>query len=248
MEDFSHIAAYYEALFPARTVQLDFLERIRPGAAPKRWVDIACGTGQQMAGLAERGLEVWGLDLNEAMLTGLKMRRPDLSDRVVQGDMREADRLLAERLNGPAGVVYCVGNSLVQIAEDEGIRQALGAFRALLAPDGALTVQIVNFDRVLAGDLEMFKPLERTAGDGSSFILERRYEPSEREGCVLFHTRLTTSDGIEERSHDLRALRRKEFEALLAEAGFGTLSWYGAYDHSAWAPDSAATIVTALPD
>jgi len=246
MEDFSHLAAYYEALFPARKDQLDFLEQVRPEGVPARWIDIACGTGQQMSGLAGRGLEVWGLDLDETMLAGLWMRRPDLKDRTVKGDMRQADRLLSGLLDGPAGVVYCIGNSLVQLTEDDEILESLSAFHYLLAPGGVVTVQIVNFDRVLENNLQGFKPLERTAGDGSAFILERRYEPSEREGCLRFHTRLTTSDGIEEQQHDMRALTRAQFEGLMETAGFHTPSWYGDYDLSEWDQGSPATIVTAI--
>jgi SAM-dependent methyltransferase len=246
MEEFLHLAAYYEALFPARPAQLDFLEQARPDGAPPTWVDIACGTGQQMAGLANRGLEVWGLDLDETMLAGLWMRRPDLKDQTIRGDMRQADRLLSGLLDGPAGVVYCIGNSLVQLTEDEAILESLRAFHYLLAPGGGVAIQIVNFDRVLEGDYQMFPPLERTTGDGSAFILERRYEPSEVEGCLEFHTRLITSDGIEERRHGLRALNLEELKGLLDCAGFHTMSWYGDYDRTEWSPASPATIVTAI--
>lgn len=246
MDNFTHIAPYYEALFPARPAQLDFLEAALPGGVPERWVDIACGTGQQLEALADRGREIWGLDLDQGMLTGFRVRRPDLTDRVLNGDMRKADKLLLEHIGGPAGVLYCIGNSLVQLTEDPEIGDALAAFGRLMAPGAVLAIQIVNFDRVLAGDFEIFEPLERTLGDGSSFILERRYEPSTRKGCVVFHTRLTTSHGIEEKSRDLRALRRDELEALLERAGFNSAAWFGDYDRTDWSPRQPATIVTAL--
>jgi SAM-dependent methyltransferase len=246
MEDFSHIAPFYEALFPARPAQLEFLEGALPGGVPARWVDIACGTGQQLEALADRGREIWGLDLDEGMLTGFRVRRPDLTDRVLSGDMRKADRLLLDHIGGPAGVLYCIGNSLVQLTEDQQIGDALAAFGRLMAPGAALALQIVNFDRVLAGDFEIFKPLERTLGDGSSFILERRYQPSTRKGCVVFHTRLTTSQGIAEKSHELRALKRGELKALLERAGFHSTAWYGDYDRTDWNTGRPATIVTAL--
>jgi len=246
MEEFAHIAPYYESLFPARKPQVDFLEQSLPKRAPARWVDIACGTGQQLEALHDRGREVWGLDLDAAMLSGLHTRRPDLIERAVLGDMREADRLLKELLDGPAGVVYCIGNSLVQLVEDAEIVDALNAFAGLLAPAGALCVQVVNFDRVLDGGMSTLKPLERTLGDGSSFILERRFDPSSEEGRVIFRTRLTTSDGMDERAREIRALRKETLSSLLEEAGFDKPAWFGDYDGSAWKPDSPATIVRAI--
>jgi SAM-dependent methyltransferase len=245
MEEFTHIAPYYESLFPARKTQVDFLEKTLPRGAPARWVDIACGTGQQLEALHDRGREVWGLDLDAAMLSGLHTRRPDLIERTVRGDMREADRLLKEVLDGPAGVVYCIGNSLVQLIEDAEIVRAMRAFAGLLEGKGALCVQIVNFDRVLDGGMKTLKPLERTLGDGSSFILERRFDPSAEEGRLTFRTRLTTSDGIEEREQELRALRMETFSDLLSEAGFVEAAWFGDYDGGKWSPDSPATIVRA---
>jgi len=111
---------------------------------------------------------------------------------------------------------------------------------------GTFVAQIVNFDRVLDDGMTALKPLERTLGDGSSFILERRFEASAQEGRVIFHTRLTTSDGMDEREREIRALRREALSGLLEEAGFVKPAWFGDYDGSAWKPDSPATIVRAI--
>jgi glycine/sarcosine N-methyltransferase len=243
MSRFEHIAPYYEALFPARPVQLDFLEGVLPEGVVPRWADVPCGTGQQLEGLADRGRAVWGMDLDTGMIDRLKNRRPDLADRVVTGDMRASDRRLAPLIGGGAGVLYCVGNSLVQLTADEEITAALESFARLLVAGGAVAIQIVNFDRVLAGDLDLLPRIERVLEEGTRVVLERRYEPGERPGCVGFHTRLETPLGTEEKRHQLRALCREELEELAARAGFSDLQIFGNYRGDPWTPDAPATIL-----
>ncbi len=244
MAEFSHIAPFYGVLFPANTAQLDFLQGA--GDAPSRFVDIACGTGQQLEALCDRGMEVWGIDLDDDMIELLKKRRPDLWGNVVTGDMREADRLLGDIMPGRADIVYCIGNSLVQLTDTDDIHRTLRACAALLEPGGVFVGQIVNFDRVLGGDYNLLPTIERSLPSGESCVLERAYVPSERPGCVGFKTRLTTSQGTQEKEHELYALRREEFEGLLMKSGFNSLEWFGDYEGNAWTADSPATIVKGL--
>lgn len=245
MSRFEHIAPYYEWLFPARTPQLDVVEGALPEGAPPRWVDVPMGTGMQLEGLLERGREVWGLDLDPEMVARLRTRRPEVADRVAEGDMREVDRLLLPRMGGPAGLLYCIGNSLVQLTDDGAITAALEAFARLVIPGGALVVQIVNYDRVLAGGLDELPLLERETAAGERVVLHRRHAPGGRPGCISFQTRLETPAGVWERAHDLRALRRTELEGLVAAAGFAPSAWYGDWSRAPWSEDAPATIVVA---
>jgi len=246
MSGFEHIAPYWEALFPARGEQLDFLQGALPPGIPPRWADVPAGTGMQLEGLVGRGREVWGLDLDPQMVARLRARRPDLAERVVEGDMRRADRLLLPLMGGPAGVLYCIGNSLVQLSGEGEAAQALAAFARLVIPGGALVVQIVNYDRVLAGGLERMPVLERILPDGGRVVLHRENAPSERPGCILFRTRLETPAGKQERAHELRALARRELEDLLADAGFNPEAWHGDWSRAPWSVEAPATIVIAL--
>ncbi len=242
---FRHIAPYYEALFPARPAQLDFLEESAVPGAPERFLDVACGTGQQMEALIDHGHETWGIDLDESMIARLKGRRPDLRERVVLGDMRNTDSLLRPIVPGPMGVVYCIGNSLVQLTDPDDIERALESFRSILDEAGTFVAQIVNFDRVLRGDWGMLPPIERTLPEMGTCRLERTYALSPAPGCVRFSTRLDTPESTEERCHDLYALRREEFETLLRTAGFESIVWCGNYDDRPWDENSPATIVRA---
>lgn len=246
MAEFEHIVPFYNVLFPAKPAQLDFLQGSLPGNVAPRAADIACGTGQQLEGLSDRDVEVWGLDLNEGMIEELRNRRPDLARNATTGDMREADKVLGAIMPGPAGLVYCIGNSLVQLTDVGDIRLTLTACAKLLEHGGTFVGQVVNFDRVLAGDYDILPVIEKSLPSGESCTLERIYAPSKTSGCVTFKTKMVTSEGTEEKINDLYALRREEFEELLRKAGFDSCEWFGDYQKTPWNANSPATIVTAL--
>ena len=146
------------------------------------------------------------------------MRRPDLAGKTLVGDMREVDAILRDAGMDPPGLIYCIGNSLVQLTDDEDIERTLRGCREALDREGSLVAQIVNFDRVLNGEWELLPPIKRELEGKGEFRLERLYAPSRPRGCVRFGTRLETPDGTEDRFHDLRALRRDELEELLRGA------------------------------
>jgi len=245
MAEFKQIVPFYNALLPAKPSQLDFLQGSLPDNVVPRAADIACGSGQQLVGLSDRGIEVWGLDLNEEMIEALRDRRPDLARNVTTGDMRRADKVLGAVMPGPAGLVYCIGNSLVHLTDVGDIQLALTACAKLLEHGGTFVAQVVNFDRVLAGDYNILPKIEKTLPSGESCVLERVYAPSEAPGCVTFKTRLVTSEGVEEKINDLYALRREAFQELLRKAGFDSCEWFGDYEKTAWNANAPATIVTA---
>jgi SAM-dependent methyltransferase len=245
MGSFEHIAPYYDFLFPAREAQIGFLEQTLTPGFPDRFCDIGCGTGQYTEALLDRGHPVFGLDIDPDMISVCVKRRPDMKDRVFTGDMRETDTALMPGRNGPAGILFCIGNSLVQLTDDADIQRALSSMRNIFMDRGCLVIQIVNFDRVLAGEPGLLPPIKRDLLQGGSISLKREYAPSQQKDCLLFKTTLTAPEGAFDREHDLRALRRGELDSMLTEAGFFETDWFGDFDESPWTEQSPATIVRA---
>ncbi|MCB9831623.1 MAG: class I SAM-dependent methyltransferase [Planctomycetes bacterium] len=242
---FEKIAEVYEHLFPARPVQIDFLLASRPAAAPELFLDLACGSGNHLEALLDRGLEAWGLDLSAAMIRRFRDRRPDLGRRALCGDLRLADRILGEVLPGPPGLIYCLGNSLALLADDQAVREGLIAMRRLLHPQGRLVLQLINFDRLLPTLPNRMPVLDRLLPDGRTIRLERELVACgpDRPG---FHVRMSIAgETLEERTSELVPLDRARLGALLDAAGFAERRWQGDYDGSDWSDDAPATIVVA---
>ncbi len=245
MTRFQSIADYYDVLFPANSAQIEFLEKSLAANSPRRWVDIACGPGQQLEALTDRSHEVWGLDLERSMIERCALRRPDLAGRLSVGNMQDAGEVVLPILPGLAGVVYCIGNSLVQLTTLGAVEDTLRSCCSLLAPDGTLVVQVVNFDRVLSGDLQLLPKIEKELPTGEMCTLEREYQRSREKGCVKFYTRISTPAEVLEHATDMFALTREHLVNALNEVGFSRQSWFGGYQEASWTPEAPATIVRA---
>ena len=150
---YSAMAGVYHLLFPAREGQLGFLSALA-GAPPARAVDVACGTGEYVAALLARGYDACGVELDPVMLAAGLARHPELAawggrrrrSAPVQGDMLD----LFDVTRGPCALAYCIGNSLPHLASDAQVAETLSQLWDLARPAGAVCVQVVNYDRVLA--------------------------------------------------------------------------------------------------
>ena len=245
MTRFQSLADVWEDLFPASEAQVAFLRASFREAAPRRLVDVACGSGLQIEALTGADLECFGLDLEERMVARFRERCPALAHRVVVGDMRCVDEVLAAVLPGPAGVVSCIGNSLALLPKRDDVGTSLLACARLLAPQGTLVLQVVNFDRVLNGDLALLPTLERELPDGRPLRLERSLQPVADPGRLLFTTRLWIGDEPQEQVSEFLALRRAELTDLLVEAGLEEQEFAGDFAGNPWNEQAPATIVRA---
>jgi len=128
-------------------------------------LEVGCGTGRMLLPLAERGLEVWGLDLSEAMLELARAKLsevlPEVRARVhlVEGDMRTFD------LSPQAySLIYLPFNEFMHLHAVEDQLAALRCFRRHLRPDGALLLTCVDLSP------------EAATMTGISPVIRRRWE------------------------------------------------------------------------
>ncbi|HEX3622562.1 MAG TPA: class I SAM-dependent methyltransferase [Acidimicrobiales bacterium] len=105
--------------------EADFVESLRPRSV----LDAGCGTGRVAAELAERGIEVVGVDVDPSMLQVARAKRPDL-DWIV-GDLASVD------LGRTYDVVVLAGNVMIFVAPGTEAAVVRNLARHL-APGGAL--------------------------------------------------------------------------------------------------------------
>ena len=84
--------------------EADFVCRFEPASV----LDAGCGTGRVGIELARRGIEVVGVDLDEAMLTAARAKAPDLA--WIAADLREVD------VGRTFDVVVMPGNVMIFLA------------------------------------------------------------------------------------------------------------------------------------
>ena len=98
-------------------------------------LELAVGTGRLAVPIAERGIDVVGVDTSPEMLARLAARDPTRHGHRVVGDM--VDDLPA----GPFDVVLIAYNSLFNLRHRAATQACFAAVAARLAPDGVFVVE-----------------------------------------------------------------------------------------------------------
>ena len=243
MDFYTSISAYYDRLFPTDAKALLFLDsRVEPGS---RILDIACGTGGYSLALAQKGHRVTGVDLDRAMIrsAGSKVRDSNLAP-----DFRVMDMLsMTEALDPGFDLIFCIGNSLVHLETDEQVGQLLADCRTLLRPEGALVLQIINYDRILAQGLTGLPTLRE---DDLEFL--RFYEVDPAGGVVIFRTELRVGGDRDQRvirnQVPLRIVGKERLRRLVRTAGFQNLELFGDFDGRPFDPESLPLILSVRRD
>jgi SAM-dependent methyltransferase len=240
---------------------LAFWESVVRATAPRRMLELACGTGRLTVPLARLGVieELVGLDTSEPFLARLRARvkeEPGLPTRVsaVHGDMR------APKLDGPFDLVTIPFNSLAYVHAREDRLACLRAARALLAPGGRFAFDIIapRYDFLA----EALLPCPPVRVDADHPALEHgvtrfrrtysdKYDPSTQTLRSTNRYEIFYEDGrVEHRIGDLdwHIYFPDELELLLDAAGLKVVERYGDYDRSPWSPSSRRYLWLAAVD
>lgn len=134
------------------TVDFYFQILEREGVKPRTAVDLACGTGSVTVLLAQRGLDVIGVDLSEEMLTMAMDKAMELSQPpcFICQDL--------SRLYLPKGVdlAVCALDSLDYITDPEACREAIARVYKALNPGGIFIFDVNTPEKLRAMDGQVF--------------------------------------------------------------------------------------------
>jgi SAM-dependent methyltransferase len=124
-----------------RSILAAFADLIRRGVN-KRVLDVGCGTGFTTALLAERGLDVVGIDLSDNMIAHARRLHPNL-------DFDVGSMLSLDADHGSVGGV-CAWYSIIHVP-DTHLAEVFAEFHRVLAPTGRvlLAFQVGDEPRVL---------------------------------------------------------------------------------------------------
>ncbi|MBI4701248.1 MAG: methyltransferase domain-containing protein [Deltaproteobacteria bacterium] len=225
------LAHWYEELFDGRylafyelgtpllhTEEADLVDRALALPRQARLLDLGCGTGRHAVALALLGHHVTGVDLSPALLAraqGLARQHGAALD-LVRRDMRDLAGL------GPFDACVCL-YTVLGYFDDEGNAAVLRAVREVLAPGGALVLDIGNPLARLA------RPVGETWREVAAGVTREisRYDPlaarlaAER---TIFHR-----DGRREElpPSSVRLYAPHETARLLESAGFAVEQLHG---------------------
>ncbi|OEF96541.1 class I SAM-dependent methyltransferase [Desulfuribacillus alkaliarsenatis] len=229
---YSEIAKYYDYIFPTGKAQIELIKE-EVGSQPKDILDVACGSGGYSEQLDQTGYNVTAIDLDEQMVKSLKAKNPNIDTYVL-------NMLEIEQLNKTFDLIFCIGNSVVHLNNNDEIKQYLQACKRCLNPRGKVVVQVINYDRVLDQQVKSL-PLIKNADAG--IIFERYYNYIEDQHKIDFHTILKTEDNELENHVLLHPIKSSEFVQLLQESGFKNIQLYGSFKKDTYKPQESAPLI-----
>lgn len=241
MKFYKELSKVYDIVFPKDDTTLKFL--CKDLKHNSKILDLACGTGTYSIALAQKGHRVEGVDLGEEMIA-LANGKGGLFANFKVGDMTKVKELFHEE---KYDLIYCIGNSIVHLKNKEKIEELIKDIYDKLNEDGALIVQIVNYDRVIKKDVRSLPVIDRKE-KGVKFIRNYNYKPEEEK--VEFQTELIISKSDKEErfenSVDLIALKMEEIKSMFEKAGFQFINVFGDFSEEDFSDDSFALVIKGI--
>lgn len=238
---YKRISAQYNSIFPLNRMQIEFVKGAALLPGEMSLLDVGCGTGELARELSEQFAKVAGVDLDGVMLEAAR----DSSDGIGNLSFSQIDMLDIDSEFGESAfdIVNCFGNTLVHLDSPETILRFLRSAKHVLKPGGKLLIQIINYDRILDKDIRSLPTIDTPE---ISFI--RNYFYDKHNHLIEFETILTvkSSGQVIENMIHLYPLRKGEMDALLSEAGFPVVSYYGNFKRENLSPDSIPLVLEAM--
>ncbi len=232
---YTKLSEVYQHLFPAQGKLALLDQHFKPQS---NLLDMGCSDGRVALGMATLGHKVEAADLSEDMIaTALDVSQDQSLFQVKQVNMLETSKHFPARyFDG----VYCIGNTLVHLNQEDQVAQAIRSFHTVLKEDGVLILQILNYEKVIKDQITTLPLI-----DNDYVRFERAYDLG--DNLITFKTKLTIKEtGIStEESTTLMPLKKDQLASLLLENGFTDLKWFGNYDGKPFANEDLTLIVVA---
>lgn len=241
MAFYTDLSEAYDALFPVSDVQRTLFDKVLGMGEIKRVADAGCGSGAQLAHFAPAGISCIGFDPDPALVALARKKLAAFPGaRVEVGGFADTARLVSPA----AGLLLCLGNSLVHVPRDGSDRFVSDASKVIV-PGGWLLLQILNYEFMFRHQVT---ELPLMSAEGGKIEFRRRYT-WEGPGKVRFRTVLRIAEGDEPRIFrneiPLYPVLPDELWETLSREGFSQIRYYGDFACSEFTPESEALVCLA---
>lgn len=238
MNDYHILAKDYDYLNPKEEIfkQRNFFENLIREHEVKTCLDCACGTGWHLYMLKELGLDCYGSDLSEDMLSIARINLKGLDIPL----KREDFRTLENSWDRSFDMVICV-SALPHMLTDEDALKALTSMRSRLHDNGVLVI-VNGVDDNLIDNRPKFLPGRILPDQAFYFFLE--YPTSKKVVFNILHVK-KTEDSFEH-AYDImehHAMRESDLDSYLYKAGFRSVKFYGDYEFSPYSKEKSGKLI-----
>ena len=206
------------------------------GTAPKRILEIACGSGRILVPLAKAGHMVVGLDMDEAMLRKIPAKAEGL-DNIA---WRMADAIV-EDWETDYDVVVIAGNFLMNIVSDEGPEQAqkvlIEKAKRALKPGGMLYIDYNHTFHpeqwyVYPGERVIWQGTDSHGTTGRMLLCDSAYDAETGliQSTRRYELETATGEKIRKETPSVKHyVSLEQIHTWLSEEGFRIENEYGDY-------------------
>ena len=209
-------------------------------------LELACGTGRITIPLAEAGVRITGLDLEEGMLrqARAKAARKGVTVEWVQGDCRDLN--LGRKFN----LIFLPFNSIAHLHDPESIRGCFTGVIDHLSQGGRFIVDIFNprLDMLMRDASERYPVADYPDPDSGETVLiteNNVYDPGTQVNHIKWYFRVGKSKVGRVAELNMRIFFPQELDALLRAFGFDIEAKYGDFDESPFISGSPKQIIRA---
>mgnify|MGYP003592368719 CR=1 FL=1 len=238
MSFYQQIAPYYHHIFKINVLQIDFIKSKIPEKEAKL-LDVGCGIGTLSFELINYYSNILGIDMDAEMINAALNKNKSKSVQFQQLSMLDLKGFIDK--NSLDGII-CFGNTVVHLNSLNEIADFLQQAKTALKVGGKLLLQIVNYDKVIAKNIQQLPLI-----DNDEIIFERTYNYKASENKIDFNTRLKvkSTQQIIENSIKLLPLLKKDLANLVHDAGFNHFNFYGNFNQEPHSLESPALIIEA---
>jgi SAM-dependent methyltransferase len=242
---FPNAGAGTGSLDPARSQRILASERFYVEAAQHGGgsvLELACGSGRLTIPIAQKGIEVVGLDFSRSMLDAAQAKAAAAGAQVkfVQGDMRSFE------FPQQFATILMAGNSLLHLLTAEDLKQCLAGVRRHLAAGGHFIFDVFNPDmRQLARDPQQRHSLFTVNHpERGEIIVEETagYDAASQVRTIRWYVSSPGAPDFQAMEYQLRVIFPQELLLLLQAVGFRLEKRYGEFTGEPFASSSPRQI------
>jgi SAM-dependent methyltransferase len=223
---FTEVAEVFDSLMSVvpYSYWVDYVERLwfRFETKPRRLLDLACGTGNVLQELLERGYQAEGADISAAMLEIARRKIP------TEVPLWCQDARTLEVPGEPFEACVCLFDSLNYLLSLADLRNAFRSVRHHLTPGGTF---VFDMNAIRALETGMFD--QKGTGHDPSLEYEwhSAWERNSRLCTIRMEFRVHGREGtrVLHETHVQRGYTIEEIRGALRDGGFEVLGFYDAF-------------------
>jgi len=194
-------------------------------------LELGCGTGRITIPLAQKGIEITGLDIVPGMLSRAQEKSGDLPIQWIEADIRDF------HLGKLFDLIYTTGSVFQHLIERTEQEMMLACVKEHLSPDGLFAIDLLFPSRSSMEDSEEqdWYVYENEEGKKVKVTGTDKYDPTKQIKHETAYRRWQDGEGreiIKRARFALRVIFPQEMKALLHYNGFSITHCYGSWDRS----------------